>query len=93
MKGIKNDMSIIEFRKFKAVVDQRDIDYKNKNLDEVLRVMCMDNNYFSNYQDVAFATIVVGGDYGKVGFTMLLAMHIEMIDGSKRHVDEVIGET
>ena len=49
MKGIKNDMNIIEFRKFKAVVDQREIDCKHKNLDEVLGALCADNNYFANY--------------------------------------------
>ena len=65
MKGIKNDMNIIDFRKFKAIVDQREIDYEHKNLNEALVILCSDNNYFANYQDVVHAIIVIGNDHGK----------------------------
>ena len=36
-------MNVIEFRKFKAVVSQREIDYEHKNLDEVLGPLRADN--------------------------------------------------
>ena len=67
-------MSIIEFRNFNAVVSQREIDYEHKKLDEVLGALCTESNYFSIHQDVAFATIVIGGDHGKDVFTMIVTM-------------------
>lgn len=41
---------------------------------------------------MVFSIIVAGGNHRKGAFSILLRMRIEMIDGSKRHVDEVISE-
>ena len=61
-------------------------------MDEVLSILLKDNACFPSSENARRLAIAIGGDHGKDAFTMLLAMHAEMSDGTKRHMDEGIGK-
>ena len=89
---MKSDINVALLIKFKSVVCQKEIDCKFKKMDEVTPMLLTGNKHFELHKCVKRLTIVTGGDHSKGVLTMLLTMHIEMMDSAKRHMDELIGE-
>ena len=48
----------------------------HKNVDEVVNKFFSKDCDFPDYEDIKCVFIAVGGDHGKVAFTMLLTMHM-----------------
>ena len=55
-------------------------------------MLITDSKCFELHECVECITIVTGRDPGKDVLALLLTMSIEMMDGTKRYMDEVIGE-
>lgn len=87
------DMQVIDYFKFKKKVMGKNITYKYKDIDIILYKFLTNTNVFPDYNNVKYMTFVIGGNYGKGKFTMLLTLYIEFHDQDKgTYMDEVIRE-
>ena len=92
MVDVKSDINVALLIKFKSVVGQKEIDCKFKKIDEVTSVLLTGNKHFELHKCVKRLTIETGGDHRKGALTILLTIHIEMMDGAKRCMNELIAE-
>lgn len=58
------EIEVIPWNNFQATIDKETINYKYKNVDEVLCKMLTDKKYFADYSNIKDIEIVIGGDYG-----------------------------
>ena len=49
MDDMKSDINVVPLMKFNSVLGQKEIDYKFKNVDEVLSVLLTENHLLTNF--------------------------------------------